>query len=301
MTSSAKPSLPLLHVARIETTSRLAELYDDQCVEGGDDQCTAWFDADKDLAVIEYYCATRAEAEHRHAALAAFLEPYRHDEPLTGLVRDMPAEDWSETWKKFFHAEKVSDRIWIKPSWESCTADASDIIVEIDPGMSFGTGQHGTTRGCLQMLDQLAGPNTSLRLADIGCGSGILAIAAAKLGYRDIVALDNDPDAVRIARENAELNGVEGKINFRTGDCSALGLAATHDIVVANILATVLIAHAHELAGLLAAGPEARMVLSGILNPQSAEVQTAYETLGLVLVDSLQLGEWTTLCLKRLP
>ncbi|MEI8121918.1 MAG: 50S ribosomal protein L11 methyltransferase [bacterium] len=301
MTCSSTPGLPVLHVARIETTSRLAELYDDQCVEGGDDQCTSWFDVDTNLAVLEYYCATRAEAEHRYSAMTAFLEPHRNGELLAGHVRDMPSEDWSETWKKFFHSMKVSDRIWIKPSWETCAAEASDIIVEIDPGMSFGTGQHGTTRGCLQMIDHLAGQGTCLRLADIGCGSGILAIAAAKLGYRDLVALDHDPDAVRIARENAELNHVSGRIRFMTGDCEACGLTGTHDIVVANILATVLIAHAPVLTGILAHGPEARMILSGILNPQAVDVQAAYETLGLVLSTSLELGEWTTLCLKRLP
>ena len=299
--NSSKPILPLLYVARIETSSRLAELYDDHCVEGGDDQCTAWFDADRDLAILEYYCATKAEAEHRHTAMTSFLEPFRQENRLTGSVRDMPAEDWSETWKKFFHTEKVSDRIWIKPSWEPCEAAPSDIIVEIDPGMSFGTGQHGTTRGCLQMMDRIAGQGTTLSLADIGCGSGILAIAAAKLGFRDLVALDNDPDAVRIARENALLNAVADQIRFLTGDCAALGLTGTHDIVVANILATVLIENARSLSGVMAPSPSARMVLSGILNPQAGSVRTAYEALGLIVVDSVQLGEWTTLCLKRSP
>jgi ribosomal protein L11 methyltransferase len=211
----------------------------------------------------------------------------------------MASEDWSEAWKKFFHTEKVSDRIWIKPSWESCPAAAGDIVVEIDPGMSFGTGQHGTTRGCLQMMDRLAGASTPLRLADIGCGSGILVIAAAKLGYRDLVALDNDPDAVRIAIENAGRNGVADRILFMTGDCASSGLVGTHDVVVANILATVLIDHAASLVSVLARTPGARMILSGILNPQAAGVIAAYEAQGVTLVESLRLGDWTTLCLKR--
>jgi ribosomal protein L11 methyltransferase len=293
-------SLPLLYAARLETTSRLAELYDDACVEGGDDACTAWFDADRDLAIIEYYCSTRAEAEHRLTAMMSFFETRRDQEPLTGTVRDLPAEDWAESWKKFFHVEKVSTRVWIKPTWEPCTPAAGEIIVELDPGMSFGTGQHGTTRGCLQLIDRLA-TAPGLKLADIGCGSGILAIAAAKLGYRDLIALDNDPDAVRIATENADLNGVAHQIRFVTGDCSAAGLDHSHDVVVANILANVLIANAGVLMGYLSRSPAARLILSGILNPQAADVQAAYEAYGMILVESLQLGEWTTLCLKPAP
>lgn len=292
-------TLPFLYTARLETTSRLADLYDDYCLEGGDEDCTSWFDADRDLAVIEYYSTARSEAEHRLAAITAFLEPLRNGDPLTGTVRELPAEDWSKAWKKYFHAEKVSSRIWIKPSWETCQAGPGEIIVELDPGMSFGTGQHGTTRGCLQMLDHLAAPDKALRMADIGCGSGILAIAAAKLGYREIVALDNDPDAVRIATGNAGLNGVAGQIRFLSGDCSDPGLCGSHDIVVANILATVLITHAAELAGILSSSPCARLVLSGILNPQAESVKAAYAELGFEDETCLQLGDWTTLCLKR--
>ncbi|MEI6563973.1 MAG: 50S ribosomal protein L11 methyltransferase [bacterium] len=292
--------LPLLHVARLETTTRLAELHDEHSVEGGDDQCTSWFDADRDLAIIEYYCATKAEAEHRLQAVTAFLAPNRNDDSLTGFVRELPVEDWAETWKKFFHAEKISERIWIKPSWETCAAGPGDIIVEIDPGMSFGTGQHGTTRGCLQLMDRLSVTHPGATLADIGCGSGILTIAAAKLGYRNLVALDNDPNAVRIAHENAVLNGVADRIRFMTGDLAEAGLDGTCDIVVANILAMVLITHAHTLVGYLSPSPDARLILSGILNPQAADVRSAYEAQNMSLVEALQLGEWTTLYMKKL-
>jgi ribosomal protein L11 methyltransferase len=298
MTSPSLP-LPFLYTARLETSGRLADLYDEHCLEGGDEDCSTWFDADRDLAVIEYFNTSRSEAEHRLAAMIAFLEPLRNGDPLTGSVRELPAVDWAEAWKKFFHTEKVSDRIWIKPSWEPCKAGPGEIIVELDPGMSFGTGQHGTTRGCLQMLDRLATPGAALRLADIGCGSGILAIAAARLGYRNIVAVDNDPDAVRIATENAGLNGVAERIHFLTGDCASLGLRGSHDIVVANILATVLIDHAAELAGVLSDSPSARLVLSGILNPQADSVRAAYAALGFATEEILQRGDWTTLCLKK--
>ena len=289
---------PVIFTARLETTSRVADLYDSHCVEDGDDQCASWFDADRDLAIIEYFCPTRAEAEHRGQAMCAFLEPYRQGDSLVATVRELPVEDWSEAWKKFFHAEKVSDRIWIKPSWESCTPAPGDLIVELDPGMSFGTGQHGTTRGCIQVLDRLAA-TPGLKMADIGCGSGILAIAAARLGFQDLVAVDNDPDAVRIARENAELNGVADRIRFMVADLSATGLVHSHDIVVANILAPVLIEHADTLIGMLSPMPAARLVLSGILVPQADEVCSAYLARGMRVVESFHLGEWATLCFSR--
>jgi ribosomal protein L11 methyltransferase len=296
---ASKPDFPLLYVARLETSSRLAELYDDYSVEGGDDQCTAWFDADRDLAIIEYFCATKAEAEHRLAAMAAVLAPHQGQDALKSVIRELPVEDWAEAWKKFFHTEKVSDRIWIKPSWEICPAHPGDIVVEIDPGMSFGTGQHGTTRGCLEMIDQLAVTHPGATFADLGCGSGILTIAAAKLGYTRLIALDNDPLAVRIARENAELNGVADQIRFMTGDVADAGLEGACDIVVANILATVLIANAQVLVSFMAPIPQARIILSGILNPQAADVQAAFEAQNLSVIENIQRGEWTTLCMKK--
>lgn len=295
---ASKPSYPLLYVARLETSSRLAELYDAHCEEGGDEQYTAWFEADRDLAIIEYYCTAQAEATYRLEAMTAFLTAYKGQDTLTSLTREMPVEDWAEAWKKFFHAEKLSTRIWIKPSWESCPAPPDDVVVEIDPGMSFGTGQHGTTRGCLIMIDRLADTHTGGTFADLGCGSGILAIAAAKLGYTRLIALDNDPLAVRIARENAELNGVSAQIRFISGDVAQAGLAGACDIVVANILASVLIANAAILTSFLAPTSGARIILSGILNPQAAEVQRAFEARRMALEETLQLGEWTTLCMK---
>ena len=232
----------LLYAARIETCERVADLFDEYSVNEADDQCTAWYDADRDAAVIEYFCPSRAEAEHRLAVMRAFIEARAPGDPWTGTVRELPVENWAEAWKKFFHTEKVSDRIWIKPSWEPCAAGLGDIVVEIDPGMSFGTGQHGTTRGCLKIMDTLAGQHPGLTLADVGCGSGILAIAAAKLGYTGILATDCDPDAVRIARENASLNHVENRIVFSVSTLGETPLLARFDVVVANILATVLIA-----------------------------------------------------------
>ncbi len=289
----------LLYSARVETAPEAADLYDDYCVAEADDHCTIWVDVDRNIAVIECFYPNRPEAAHRLTAIEAFIKAKAPGAPCTGAVRELPVEDWAEVWKQFFHTEKVSARIWIKPSWESCAAAPSDIILEIDPGMSFGTGQHGTTRGCLQILDKLALGADKPTLVDIGCGSGILAIAAAKLGYQDILALDNDPDAVRIARENATHNGEFERIDFRVAALGDTALPKRYDVVVANILADVLIAHAGTLVATVATTQPARLVLSGILNSQAADVLAAFASLHFLPTEHLQINEWTTLCLKR--
>jgi ribosomal protein L11 methyltransferase len=289
----------LLYAARAETSLPAADLYDNYCIAETDDQCTTWIDADRNIAVIECFYPNRPEAEHRLTAIQAFITNRAPGEPCCGTIRELPVEDWAEAWKQFFHAEKVSTRIWIKPSWETCPASPGDIILEIDPGMSFGTGQHGTTRGCLQILDALAPSANTQTLVDIGCGSGILAIAAAKLGYRQILALDNDPDAVRIARENALHNGELDRINFREATLGDHPLPQSFDIVVANILADVLIACAGTLAASVSLETTGRLVLSGILNSQAPDVLAAFAKLHFVPAEHLQINEWTTFCLRR--
>lgn len=291
----------LLYAARVTTSERMAALFDDDGIASADDQYAAWFDADRDAAVIEYFCATRAEAEQRLTMLQTFIRAHDTDAPCEGDVRELPAENWADSWKRFFHTEKVSDRIWIKPSWEPCAPAPGEVVVELDPGMSFGTGQHGTTRGCLQLLDTLARGPAPLSLVDIGCGSGILAIAAARLGYRDILALDNDPVAVRIATGNARHNGVADGIAFQVAALGTIPLPRRFDVVVANILAEVLIAHAGVLAQAVSPVAPARLVLSGILASQADDVIAAFAPLAFRPVAHLPREEWITLCLAREP
>ncbi len=289
---------PLLHVARVETTTAVAEFVDEIAVLEADDQCTTWLDADRDLARIEYFCASQAEALHRLSALDTLVRRQFPNSPWTATTTPLPPENWAETWKRFFHTEKVSNRIWIKPSWESCTAASDDIVLEIDPGMSFGTGQHGTTRGCLHCLDVIATLHPGQRLLDVGCGSGILAIAGARLGFTGITAIDNDPDAIRVARENAALNHAD-TIAFRVADLASLSNLPPFETVVANILATVLIENTSILTTLVATTPSASLILSGILNPQADDVIAAFQLHGFTLHDTLVRGEWTTLWMNH--
>jgi ribosomal protein L11 methyltransferase len=273
-----------------------------------DEPAAVWYDADSDRATLEWFCATPDEAGARLAAFRTLAQAHPLPGPWQTEIRPIPREDWAESWKRFFHAEKVSPRVWICPSWEQCAALPDDVVVQIDPGMSFGTGQHATTRGCIVLLDRLARPGRPLSMIDAGCGSGILAIAAAKLGYARITAFDNDPDAVVIARDNAAINHVADCIDTHVAELGATPQWGPADVIVANILAPVLIEYATTLVAALAPAPSARLILSGILQTQAAEVIAAFTQpppsgtgtrATLVLHERLDIGEWTTLCLGR--
>lgn len=212
---------------------------------------------------------------------------------LHPVTRLLPVQDWAESWKRFFHVEHVSERVVVRPTWEPYVAAPGECVIDLDPGMSFGTGQHGTTRACLIFLDRLSAANSRRRMLDMGCGSGILAIAAAKLGFTPVAAFDNDPDAVAIARENAALNHVE--IAFETCDLAANTVSA--EVVVANILAPVLIQAAGSIAS--AVRPGGALVISGILDSQYADVLAAFTHHGFIELTNILLDEWRSGWLVR--
>ena len=177
-----------------------------------------------------------------------------------------------------------------------------DVDIIIDAGMAFGTGHHGTTHGCLLALeDMLARRATPRRILDLGAGSGVLAIAAAKATGRRVLAVDNDPDAVRIAAENAEINGVGALITSQLGE-GASRLArrrSQFDLVFANILAAPLIGMAQHVSEILA--PHGRVVLSGMLDEQALRVRDAYKRAGVRLERSISLDGWSTLVMRAAP
>jgi len=203
-------------------------------------------------------------------------------------ISTLPEQDWAESWKRFFRVQRVSERIVICPSWEPYEPHPGDCVVDLDPGMSFGTGNHATTQACLEFLDALARENACRSVLDMGCGSGILAIAARKLGFVEVAAFDNDPDAVAIARENAADNGAG--VVFAL--CDLAHNTRQADIVVANILGPVLIDHAGVIAAAVKPGGPGALILSGILDTQYAAVRAAFEAQGFVEQRRLLIGEW---------
>ncbi len=213
-------------------------------------------------------------------------------QPLLGTrpefeLRQIREEDWAEAWKSYFKPEHIG-QIVIKPSWESYTPQEDELVVELDPGMAFGTGTHPTTRLCLMLLQELV--RSPLQVLDVGTGSGILAVSAAKLGAAAVLASDIDPLAVRIAAENAGRNGVADRIVCREGNLLELGLTKKFDLVVANIIANAILTIIPDVPGVLA--PGGRFLASGIIGERYPEVQAALEAHGFAIEKSVPEDGW---------
>ena len=247
---------------------------------------TSWHDVESGVCRVDFFPDEPSGVKQAQAALlaAAALLGVAVEPEVTTVAQ----VDWAESWKRFFHVEKISDRVVVRPSWENYAAQSGERVITLDPGLSFGTGKHATTQACLCFLDRLAVENTRRSVLDMGCGSGILAIGAKLLGFEEVRGFDNDPDCVRVSCENAEVNEVS--IPFVLDDLSHAHVPA--DVVVANILAPVLIEHAAQVVWSLVAGAQARLVLSGILDGQYGAVSAAYQAHGLVEIESLLIGEW---------
>ena len=205
---------------------------------------------------------------------------------------ELKKEDWAEVWKKYFNVIPVSETLVIKPSWLDVERKPGMAVVEIDPGMSFGTGQHATTYYCLKTIDRLAGKPGVKSMLDAGCGSGILTIAAALRGYDPVDAFDNDPDAVRIAAENLALNRI-GTVSPVVGDAAVWqGRAEQYDLVCANILGHLLVAFRNNIVNWVR--PGGYLTLAGILSTEFDGVAAAFIELGFEELDRETLREWTS-------
>lgn len=242
------------------------------------------------------YFESPAEAETAWRNFAPAVKP----EWLVteAAIGELPDKDWKESYKEHFKAWQFGRLHWV-PVWERETFSlpAGNEVLWLDPGMAFGTGNHETTR---LVVERLVGAKMkrdgAARVIDAGCGSGILALSAAKLGYANVAAFDNDPVAVEVSRENAELNGLAGRVDFYEGDLIT-GLAGRQaELLLANIQADVLMKFAPHL--LAAVAPGGMLILSGILAAELAQVRAAFEAQAPGWrVDSRVLGEWSDLVL----
>ena len=300
--------------------------------DGGDFILSSYHDIEEDFTRMRIFFEEPAQTDAAKACLRASLDIVGADAPIE--VGDLPDEDWKFAYRRHFKTEPVGNRLLIVPEWELEAIEQSEqsnnrTIVHLDPGMAFGTGKHETTRACLEYIDALAdGPGTrderreTRAFLDMGCGSGILSIAAAKLGFSPVAGFDIDEEAVAASRENAEKNGVT--VDYRTfalgkgavtldasieaakgvyPDLALQGKAndpatapfAPADLVVANILGPLLIAFADEIAGYV----KKNLVISGILAELYPDVLAAFAQRGFREISRKTLGEWTTGLLVR--
>jgi ribosomal protein L11 methyltransferase len=201
--------------------------------------------------------------------------------------------DWAEAWKAHFPVLRVGRRVVIRPTWRRHRAATDDVVLALDPGMAFGTGLHPTTRLCLASLERLSdrGVLAGARVLDVGCGSGILAIAAAKLGADSVLGMDTDPIAVEATTANAARNGLGGRIAARPG--SLPSGEAPYGVVVANLIASLLVTLAPLLRDELR--PAGTLLASGIFVDREPEVRAAFEAVGLAVADRDVEGEWVAL------
>lgn len=221
---------------------------------------------------------------------------WRLDQPMTYERSEVPEDDWAERWKVYFKPLRIGNRLFIVPTWETVDPMPGDLIIRMDPGRAFGTGHHETTRLCLRWLEEWTeslGDPRSRSILDVGTGSGILSLAAALFGVGHVTGLDNDPEAVEVARENIELNGLSDRVQAIEGTVS--NIDGRFDAVIANIQASPLVEMANSLTEKVAGG--GRLVLSGVLSVQGESVQSAFEREGLRLLDFKTEGEWCLLVL----
>ena len=211
-------------------------------------------------------------------------------------VRPVAEVDWTEAWKAEYRPQRIG-RLVVTPSWLETAAAAGDVVIRLDPGMAFGTGLHPTTRGCLELLQRMKPmPATVL---DVGSGSGILGIAAIRLGAQHVVALDTDPVAVDATAANAAANGVGDRLETREGTVGRppVNPAERFPLVLANLVAALLVELAEGLTAHVEEG--GTLIASGIIAPRGDEVVTALQAAGSVVVERLEDGEWLSLRMRR--
>lgn len=287
--------------------------------DGGDFILSSYHDIEEETTRMQIFFEDPALADAAKARLGSALEIVGVSVPIT--VGDLPDEDWKLAYRRHFKTESVGRHLLIVPEWELASIDQPNnrTIVCLDPGMAFGTGKHETTRACLEYIDELSGKGSFL---DMGCGSGILSIAAAKLGYAPVAGFDIDEEAVAASKENAEKNGVQvdyrafalgkGAVTLDSSIEAAKGIYPDlalqgkandpsarpfepADLVVANILGPLLIAFADEIVGYV----KKDLVISGILMELYPEVLAAFTSRGFREVSRKNLGEWSTGLLTR--
>lgn len=227
-------------------------------------------------------------------ALSHMSLMYPMPTPEYNIVKET---DWAEAWKSHYHPVRIGKRTLIRPLWIDMQPQPGDIEIALDPGMAFGTGTHPTTQLCLEALEDLVTPG--VRVLDLGCGSGILAIAAAKLGAASVFGLDIDPVAVKVADENIQQNGTKDKITVQQGSLeNVVSSARRFDLIVVNILARIIIEMCGQGLGQVVR-PGGLAIFSGIIEEQAADVENALRQTGLEPYNRYHQNDWVAIIARR--
>lgn len=246
---------------------------------------TAYYPEDEELQ------PRLAQIEEEMAALEASIGTCRFGNTR---FRTVSEQDWANEWKQYFHVTHIGETLVIKPTWEEYTAKAGEKIIEIDPGMAFGTGTHHTTCMCMERLEKVLRPG--MEVFDVGTGSGILAIAAAKLGAETVKAVDIDATAVRVAAENIAANRLTEKISVKQGDLLQ-GTVGKADVIIANIIADIIIMLLEDVPGKLKTG--GIFLASGIIEERQNDVAAAAAKAGLCVEAVDTKGGWVVMQMRK--
>ena len=249
-------------------------------------------EAETDTVTVSAYYG-EAGADALVETLRARLCDMFPDAPPELSVETVPDTDWNENFRRNFKAFRAAGRFVIRPSWEEYQAEAGDIVLQIDPGMAFGTGDHESTRLCLKLLQKYMQPGS--RVLDVGTGSGILGIAAMKLGASSVLALDYDPVSVRVAAENAAANGVV--METRQSDLLNSADGGPYDVILANIVADILIRLNRDVSPYLRQGGV--YILGGIIEERLEEVTVSLSQSGMDVVETLAMNDWRAVAARK--
>jgi ribosomal protein L11 methyltransferase len=213
----------------------------------------------------------------------------------TVTLTEMNEEDWAHAWKKYYKPVRISERITITPTWEAYTPQSeNELVIKLDPGMAFGTGTHPTTMLCIRALERYVRPHD--QVIDVGCGSGVLSIAAAKLGAGNVLALDIDELSVRVSKENVELNKVDKQVTVKQNNLLD-NISQSSDMIVSNILAEVIVKCADQAYRLLKS--RGFFIASGIIAVKEKMVKEALISQGFTIVETDNMDDWVAIVAQK--
>lgn len=250
-----------------------------------------------DHAVSAYFPLNFYAEKRRKAILNAFEEKFSQNEDIIYTVDfyDYEEEDYQNSWKKYFYTQKISNRFVVKPTWRDYEPLEDELVIEIDPGRAFGTGTHPTTSLCIKLMEENISDQD--RVIDVGTGSGILMVAAEKLGAKEIIGTDIDPMAIEVSKENLELNKVSlEKAKAYAGDLISVVKEDKFDVVVANILADVLLILLKDISKVVR--KDGLVIFSGIIEDKLEEMKKAIESQGLEILEVKEDKEWRAILMK---